>query len=182
MVLSCCPFSFWLAGSFMALIIWSAKTCALGPPRPLSSSVPAEAGRLLVCALPGHQCIWFRGEPVSSYFSMAYYSVVSYWCKWCMLITISTTCLDVGSNAWEISAWKPPWRQCTLFVCSNFKPLWHKVLLTCTQLILVSWYVARKLCCHCWVFSLCDALPMQSYPSLKYGYFVSAAVRHNLFL
>ena len=117
-------FLFWLGGSVMALIIWSAKTCALGPPRPLSSSVPAEAGRLLVCALPGHQCIWFRGEPVSSYFSMAYYSVVSYWC---MLITISTTCLDAGSNAWEISAWKPPWRQCTLFVCSNRKPVCHKV-------------------------------------------------------
>ena len=31
----------------MALIIRSVKTCALGPPSPLSLSVPAEAGRLL---------------------------------------------------------------------------------------------------------------------------------------
>ena len=29
----------------------------------------------------------------------------------------------------------------------------------------VSWYVASMLCCHCWMFSLSDALPMQSYPS-----------------
>ena len=27
-------------------------------------------------------CIWFRGEPVSSYFL---WLVVSHWCKWCML-------------------------------------------------------------------------------------------------
>ena len=47
----------------MAPVIWSVKTCVLGPLHPLSPSVPAEAGRLLVCVLPGHQCIWFRGEP-----------------------------------------------------------------------------------------------------------------------
>ena len=35
----------------------------------------------------------------------------------------------------------------------------------CMQLTLVSWYVASILCCHCWMFSLSDALPMQSYPS-----------------
>ena len=37
----------------------------------------------------------------------------------------------------------------------------------CMQLALVSWYVASitMLCCHCWMFSLSDALPMQSYPS-----------------
>ena len=27
------------------------------------------------------------------------------------------------------------------------------------------WYVTSMLCCHCWMFSLSDALPMQSYPS-----------------
>ena len=27
------------------------------------------------------------------------------------------------------------------------------------------WYVASILCCHCWMFSLSDALPMQSCPS-----------------
>ena len=32
----------------MALIIKSVKTCALGPPHPLSPSVPAVAGRQLV--------------------------------------------------------------------------------------------------------------------------------------
>ena len=26
-------------------------------------------------------------------------------------------------------------------------------------------YVTNMLCCHCWMFSLSDALPMQSYPS-----------------
>ena len=41
-------FSFWWGGSFMAPIIWSVKTCVLGPPRPLSPSVPAVAGRQLV--------------------------------------------------------------------------------------------------------------------------------------
>ena len=54
----------------------------------------------------------------------------------------------------------------------------------CMQLTLVSSYVASMLCCHCWMFSLSDALPMQSYPSTKYGSFVSVAVhisaRHNL--
>ena len=35
----------------------------------------------------------------------------------------------------------------------------------CMQLTLVSWYVTSMLCCHCWMFSLSDALPMQSYPS-----------------
>ena len=39
------------------------------------------------------------------------------------------------------------------------------VLPSCMQLTLVGWYVASMLCCHCWVFSLSDALPMQSYPS-----------------
>ena len=43
-------------------------------------------------------CVWFRGDAgvssylsdtgVSSYFSMACYSIVSYWCKWCMFIML----------------------------------------------------------------------------------------------
>ena len=37
--------------SFMALIIWSVKTYALGLPRPLSARVPVEAGRRLVSAV-----------------------------------------------------------------------------------------------------------------------------------
>ena len=35
----------------------------------------------------------------------------------------------------------------------------------CMQLTLVRWYVASMLCCHCWMLSVSDALPMQSYPS-----------------
>ena len=46
------------------------------------------------------------------------------------------------------------------------------VLPSCMQLTRVSWYVASMLCCHCWMFSLSDALPMQSYPSVRYGSFV----------
>ena len=34
----------------MAPVIWSVKTCALGPPRPFSPIVPAVAGRQLVRA------------------------------------------------------------------------------------------------------------------------------------
>ena len=41
---------FWSGRSFIALIIRSVKTCTLGPPRPLSPSVPVEAGCLLVRA------------------------------------------------------------------------------------------------------------------------------------
>ena len=42
---------FRLGGSFMTLVIWSVGTCALGQPRLLSPSVPAEAGCLLVWAV-----------------------------------------------------------------------------------------------------------------------------------
>ena len=58
----------------MAPIIYGVKTCALGPQCPFSPSVPAEAGWLFVSAAGVH----LRGEPVSSYFSMACYSIVSY--------------------------------------------------------------------------------------------------------
>ena len=34
----------------------------------------------------------------------------------------------------------------------------------CMQITLVRRYVASMLCCHCWMFSLSDTLPMQSYP------------------
>ena len=45
--------------------------------RPFSPSVPAEAGCLFNCC--GRcSCAFIRGEPVSSYFSMACCSVVSY--------------------------------------------------------------------------------------------------------
>ena len=52
----------------------------------------------------------------------------------------------------------------------------HAVLPTCMQLILVSWYVASMLCCHCWMFSLSDALPMQSYPSKVWFFCVAVQI------
>ena len=83
-----------------------------------------------------------------------------------------TTCLDFGSWTWVISvliaAWlQPLWRQSTLYVwvpLSFYATRWP-VLPKCMQLTLVSWYVANMLCCHWWMLSLSDALPMQSYPS-----------------
>ena len=38
-----------------------------------------------------------------------------------------------------------------------------------TRLTLVSWHAASMLCYHCWMFSLSDALSMQSYPSKSMG-------------
>ena len=54
---------------------------------PTASSFPqcpcrSRSSVSLSCCL----CVWFRGEPVSSNFSMACYSIVSYWCKWCVFI------------------------------------------------------------------------------------------------
>ena len=48
----------------------SVKTCALGPQRPFSPTVPEEAGCLFAVAS--------QGQPVSSYFSMACYFIVSH--------------------------------------------------------------------------------------------------------
>ena len=45
-------------------------------------------------------------------------------------------------------------------------PVFPKCMqLTLVIIALVSWYIASMLCCHGWMFSLSDALPMQSYPS-----------------
>ena len=46
----------------MALIIWSVKTCMLGPPRPPSPSGPAEAGRRLVWAADWAPVQWIQGR------------------------------------------------------------------------------------------------------------------------
>ena len=35
----------------------------------------------------------------------------------------------------------------------------------CHRMTGVTKMLASMLCCHCWMFSLSDALPMQSYPS-----------------
>ena len=52
------------------------------------------------------------------------------------------------------------------------------------QLILVTLYVASTLCCHYWMFSFSDALPMQSYPSKVWFLCVAVqiSVRHSLFV
>ena len=111
-------------------------------------------------------------------FSMTCYSIVSYWCKWYML-PCSQPCLDSGSNTWEISAWLPPGccrhgvnvHCLCVQILSLYATSWP-VFPTCMQLPLVSWYVASMLCCHCWMFSLSDALPMQSYPSKAWFHLV----------
>ena len=46
--------------------------------RPFSPSVPAEAGCLFAVAAGVHVFAVLAGEPVSSYFSMACCSVISY--------------------------------------------------------------------------------------------------------
>ena len=58
----------------MAPIIYCVKSCVLGRQRPFSPSVPAEAGCLFTVAASIH----LRGEPESSYSSMACCSVISY--------------------------------------------------------------------------------------------------------
>ena len=96
-----------------------------------------------------------------------------------MHVTMFTTCLDFDSNTWEISAWLPPGCcrhgvsvHCTwVQIASLYATRWQ-VFPTCMQLILVGWYVASMLCCHCWMLSLSDALPMQSYPSKAWFHLV----------
>ena len=96
-------------------------------------------------------CIWFRGEPVSSYFSMACCSVVSHWCKWCMFIMLS--CYNVPwfwfLNTWVISALLPRPGcsrhgvivHCMCVQILSFCATRWPVLPECMQLTLVSWYV-----------------------------------------
>ena len=142
---------------------------SLFPQCPCSSrmSVRSSSSRCL--------CIWFRGEPVTSVssFSMACGSVVSHWCKWwtfmlpCSQHALILVLEHVGNFGVIAVAWlQPPWCQCTLCIqmLSLYAAKWP-ALPKCMQLILVSWYVASMLCCHYWMFSLSDALPMQSYPS-----------------
>ena len=45
-------------------------------------------------------------------------------CSQCTLILVLER---MGQFQRQIAAWlQPPWRQCTLFVCSNVKPLCHR--------------------------------------------------------
>ena len=89
-----------------------------------------------------------------------------------MYVTRFTTCLDFGSNTWEISAWLPPGCcrhgivvHCMCVQISSLYAAEWPVLLICMQLTLVTLYVVSMLYCHCWMFSLSNTLPMQSYPS-----------------
>ena len=100
-----------------------------------------------------------------------------------------TMCPDFGSNTWEISARLPLGCcrhgvsvHCMCVQISSLYAAKWPVLLTCMQLTLVSWYVASMQCCHCWMFSLSDALPMQSYPSKVWFLCVAVQISawHNL--
>ena len=64
-------------------------------------------------------------------------------------------------NTWVISA-----SDCRLVALSLYATGW-RVFSKCMQLTLVSWYLTSMLCCHCWMFSLSDALPMQSMGTLS---------------
>ena len=49
-------------------------------------------------------------------------------------------------------------------IAAWLQPLWQQLF--CHRMTNVSkMYATSMLCCHCWMFSLSDALPMQSYPS-----------------
>ena len=111
---------------------------------------------------------------------MACYSVVSYWWK-CRILPCSAipTCLDFGLNMWEISAWLPPGCSHGVRVhcmCVQISSLCAAV--TSASSVYAAdpcWMnVTSTLCCHCWMFSLRDALPMQNYLSKVYGSFVWA--------
>ena len=94
----------------------------------------------------------------------------------CMLPCLQRALILVP--VWEISAWltRPGCSHGVSVLCScvqissHYAAKWP-ALPSCIQLILVSWYVASMLCCHCWKFSWSDALPMKSYSSVKYGSF-----------
>ena len=138
--------------------------------RPFSPSVPAEAG-CLVCWCGRCSCVHHRGEPVSSYFSMACCSVVSHWCKWCMFIMLPCSqraLILVLEHVGNFGVRLPPG-------CSRHGVSVHCLCVQMLSLYATGWpvfpkcmqltIVASMLCCHCWMFSLSDALPLQSYPS-----------------
>ena len=66
-------------------------------------------------------------------------------------------------------------------ILSFYATRWPELPL-CIQLILVCSYVASMLCCHCWMFSWSDALPMQSYPSKVWVLLCGRADLHVAYL
>ena len=109
---------------------------------------------------------------VSSYFSMACCSVVSHWRMFIMLPCSQRALILVLEHVGNFGVRLPPGCSrhgvsvhCMCVQILRFYATRWPVLLSCIQLTLVSWYVASMLCCHCWMFCLSDALPLQSYPS-----------------
>ena len=108
--------------------------------------------------------VHLSGEPVSSYF---FYGLL--FCCFLWLIDVNNVCLYCYHvhnvpwfgflNTWVISA-----LDCRL-VALNLYATGRPVFPKCMQLTLVSWYVTSTLCCPGWMFSLSDALPVQTYPS-----------------
>ena len=109
-----------------------------------------------------------------------------------MYVTMFTTCLDFGS--WIRGKFRRDCRGLVAAMASMYfvgvikfqafmlrsDQRFHHV---CIRLILVSWYVASMWCCHCWMFSWSDVLPMQSYSSKIWVLPLSVwPRRHNLFV
>ena len=117
-------------------------------------------GRLFVCCCGRCSCFHHRGEPVSSYFSMACCSVVPHWCKWCMFIMLPCSqraLILVLEHMGNFGVRLPPGCSrhgvrvhCLCVQMLSFYATRWPVLPSCMQLTLVSWYVASMLCCHCW--------------------------------
>ena len=104
---------FWSGRSFMALIIRNVKTCALGPPHPLSPSVPVEAGYHLVRAAAwapmrlnsdsgeSLHCFWFRGEPTLFLIQGRAYTVSdSGESLHCFLVGVNRSYVRATSDLW----------------------------------------------------------------------------------
>ena len=145
-------------------------------------------GRLFVYCCGRYSCVHLSGKPVSSYF--LWLVILFYWCKWCMFIMLpcSQRALNlVLEYVGNFGVRLPPGCSrhgvsvhCMCVHILSFYATGWPVFPKCMQLTLVRWYVASMLCCHCWMFSWSDALPMQSYPSNKS--MGTLSVRHNLFV
>ena len=153
-------------------------------------------GRLFVCCCGRCSRFHHRGEPVSSYFSMACCSVVSHWCKWCMFIMLPCSqhaLIVVLEHMGNFGVRLPPGCShhgvsvhCLCIQMLIFHATRWPVLPTCMQLTLVSWYVASMLyvaivgCSVGVMICWCKQL------SLSRVWFLCAtmqiSVQHNLFV
>ena len=112
---------------------------------------------------------------------MACSSVVSHWCKGCMLPCSQRALILVLEHVGNFGVRLPPGCSrrgvsvhCLCVQILSFYATRWPVFPTCMQLTLVSWYVASTLCCHCWDVQLewCFADVNGGYPSVGYGSFV----------